>query len=94
MDRFPGWTWVTALQVAQRQVGLPITLGTVAFALIPLSLGLVVGRPVVRGMIRALLPPRLRSALALLWTTDGLEPPGTAARAGKRRAAPLTLPPD
>ena len=70
------WYWMTAMAQAQRQIGTPITALTLAFALIPLSIGLALGRPIVRGLIRALLPPRLRSPLALLWTTHGLEPPG------------------
>ena len=64
-----------AMALAQRQIGPPITAMTLAFAIIPLSIGLALGRPIVRGLIRALLPPRLRSPLALLWTTHGLTPP-------------------
>ncbi len=70
------WVWMTASNLAMRQIGTPITAMTLAFALIPLSIGLALGRPIVRGLIRALLPPRLRSPLALLWTTHGLTPPG------------------
>ena len=67
--------WVTAMTVAEQQLG-PIFCGlSIAFALIPLNLGLFFGRPLTRLLIRALLPPRLRSSLALLWTTDGLDPP-------------------
>ena len=69
--------WVTAMTVAEQQLG-PIFCGlSIAFALIPLNLGLFFGRPFTRLLIRALLPPRLRSSLALLWTTDGLDPPRT-----------------
>jgi hypothetical protein len=80
------WGWTTAMSLAQRQIGPPITAMTLGFALIPLSIGLAVGRPIVRGLVRALLPPRLRSPLALLWTTQGLKPPcpsGGRARAAK-----------
>ena len=72
-----GWNWggLNALTIAQRQIGPPFYIMSLAFAIVPLSLGLVFGRPIVRGLIRALLPPRLRSSLALLWTADGLEPP-------------------
>ena len=72
-----GWGrgWSNAITIAQRQIGPPFYLMSLAFAVVPLSLGLVFGRPIVRGLIRALLPPRLRSSLALLWTADGLEPP-------------------
>ncbi len=69
--------WVTVLSTAEQQLG-PIYCGlSIAFALIPLNLGLVFGRPFTRLLIRALLPPRLRSSLALLWTMDGLDPPRT-----------------
>ncbi len=77
---FGGSSWVPAEQFATQRVGLPVNFATVAFALIPLSVALVVGRSVLRGVIRALLPPRLRGALALLWTADGLDPPGVARR--------------
>jgi hypothetical protein len=78
-----GWGWTLAFQVAHRQVGLPVVAMTLAFTIIPMSLGLVLGRSIVRGLARALLPPRLRSSLALLWTGDGLAPP--AARRSKPR---------
>ncbi len=42
------------------------------------SVGLLIGRSVVRGLVRALLPPRLRSSLALLWTANNLTPPRPA----------------
>ncbi len=70
-----GWGWTNAITIAQRQIGPPFYAMSLLFSIIPLSLGLVFGRPIVRGLIRALLPPRLRSSLALLWTADGLEPP-------------------
>jgi hypothetical protein len=70
-----GWGWMTVDELARRQVGLPVAIGALAFSILPLAAGLVVGRHVMRGTIRALLPPRLRSSLALLWTVDGLEPP-------------------
>ncbi len=70
-----GWGGANAITIAQRQIGPPFYIMSLAFAVVPLSLGLVFGRSIVRGLIRALLPPRLRSSLALLWTADGLEPP-------------------
>lgn len=39
--------------------------------------GIWFGRPLVRLLVRTLLPPSLRGPLALLWTADGLPPPGT-----------------
>ena len=69
--------WATALSAAEHQLG-PIFCGfSIAYALLPLNLGLFFGRPLTRLLIRALLPPRLRNSLALLWTTDGLDPPRT-----------------
>lgn len=35
------------------------------------AIGLLVGRPIARGALHILLPPRLRQHLAFLWTTDG-----------------------
>ena len=47
----------------------------------PLATGLLLGRQTARGLIRALLPPRLRGSLAILWTADGKPPPPGANRA-------------
>jgi len=58
-----------------REVGFPIVLMSLTFAALALSIGLLIGRSVVRGLVRALLPPRLRSSLALLWTAEGLSAP-------------------
>ncbi len=77
--------WVSAISLAQRQVGTPILAASLAFTYLPLVAGLLAGRPIVRGLIRALLPPRMRGALALLWITDGLEPPRVPARRMLRR---------
>ncbi|MDB5305411.1 MAG: hypothetical protein JWM97_2960 [Phycisphaerales bacterium] len=38
--------------------------------LLGLSLGLLAGRPIVRGLLRVLLPPKPRQHLAFLWTVD------------------------
>lgn len=48
---------------------------------LPLAIGLVLGRPVARLLIRFLLPPRLRTPLSVLWTADNLPPPRDSARA-------------
>jgi hypothetical protein len=53
-----------------------------------LAAGLMIGRPVARGLVRLMLPPRLRSSLAVLWLTDGLEPPGTGKRSTPQSAQP------
>jgi len=57
----------------------PIFLGmSVAFGTLCLGIGLVVGRNLIRWLLCLLLPPRLRSPLAMFWLADGLEPPSTA----------------
>lgn len=73
--RSAGWGYIDAATVVQRQIGMPLAIMTLAFVVVPLSVGLLIGRSVVRGLVRALLPPRLRSSLALLWTADNLDPP-------------------
>lgn len=60
---------------ARHQLGLPTLAICMFFCVIPLALGLWLGRPLTRLGVRALLPPRLRSSLALLWTAEGLAPP-------------------
>lgn len=58
-------------QLATRMMITLMTLQT-----IPLMLGLLTGRSIIRQVIRLILPPRQRSSLALLWTVDGMQPPG------------------
>lgn len=68
------------LTVSARDLAV-VTLGPVVFtitdgsAYLGLVLGVLIGRPVVRGLARGLLPPRMRSALAFLWLADGKAPP-------------------
>ncbi len=45
------------------------------FAIVPLAIGVYFGRPILRVMLRAMLPPRLRGPFAVLWTAEGLNPP-------------------
>ncbi|RMH29311.1 MAG: hypothetical protein D6693_02145 [Planctomycetota bacterium] len=58
-----------------------VTLGPALFALadaaayLGLAAGVVAGRSIVRGLARALLPPRMRSSLAFLWLADDKPPP-------------------
>jgi hypothetical protein len=40
-----------------------------------LSLGIILGRSLLRALVRAFLAPRLRSSLAVLWTAEGLAAP-------------------
>ena len=65
------WSWAAARQ----QLGLPALALCMGLCVIPLALGLWLGRPLTRLSVRALLPPRLRWSLALLWTAEGLDPP-------------------
>jgi hypothetical protein len=67
----PNWVW----NAAQSVVGPPMMVGTLLWGLAWLCTGLMIGRPVTRGLITLLLPPRMRGSLAGLWLTDGLEPP-------------------
>jgi hypothetical protein len=60
---------------AHAQIGRWFTIASLIFAFFPLMLGMVLGRPVVRLFVRLLLPPRMRGALAILWTAEGLPPP-------------------
>ena len=53
---------------------LPLMGGTAGLSLL---LGVWQGRRVARTAVRLSLPPRMRSALAILWTRDGLAPPVT-----------------
>jgi hypothetical protein len=67
----PSWYWTGARQqICPRMMVLSL-----AFGAVTLVIGLMVGRSLVRGMIRLLLPPRMRSSLAGLWLADGLNPP-------------------
>jgi len=60
---------------AERIVAPPLLALSLAYAAIPLSIGVLVGRPLARRLIRTLLPPKLRNSLSMLWTTDGYDPP-------------------
>ena len=72
------WSGVVhARELAQQALGWPINLvGLIAFTP-ALIAGLLFGRSIVRGLIRLMLPPRLRGPLATLWLADGLTPPRT-----------------
>lgn len=62
-----------ATETVKRAV-LPLMSGTAALSLL---LGVWQGRRVARTVVRLSLPPRMRSALAILWTRDGLPSPST-----------------
>jgi hypothetical protein len=40
--------------------------------------GVMIGRPLARAVVRACLPPRVRPVLSFLWLADGMEPPSGA----------------
>lgn len=65
-----------ATEVSARLVGLTPFVLSVTLGVVPLWLGMLAGRPIARFMIRMLLAPRQRGALASLWIADGLPPPG------------------
>ena len=67
----PSYPW----DAAEKIVAPPMLALSLAYAVIPLAAGALVGRPLARRLIRTLLPPKLRSSLSLLWTTDGYDPP-------------------
>jgi hypothetical protein len=69
--RPPRWAW----DAARAQLGPAIMVVVLALLTVPLALGLLFGRPCARLAARALLAPRARSALAPLWTAEGLPPP-------------------
>jgi hypothetical protein len=70
---------------AEHVVGPPVTIASLAWGFMWLSLGLMIGRPVARGLVTLMLPPRMRGSLAGLWLTDGLTPPGAGQGTGPRR---------
>jgi hypothetical protein len=78
---FPLNDWYTSTRmrwygrVAEQKIGGPVLIASLLFAWIALCAGLMWGRSIARGMVRLLLPPRLRAPLALLWISDGLAPP-------------------
>jgi hypothetical protein len=61
--------------VARQHIGTVFMYVTVAYTTLPLMIGMTIGRPITRGLVRALLPPRLRGSLAILWTAVGKEVP-------------------
>ncbi len=56
---------------------MPLILAT---TLLATALGVWQGRRIARGVVRLSLPPRMRSALGILWTRDGLAPPSAGPR--------------
>lgn len=61
--------------IAQSQLVVPISAATLVFGALCVALGVWLGRPAARGLVRAMLPPRSRGALAGLWLMEGKSPP-------------------
>lgn len=80
-DGFGPWStysWsddVYARSIAARELGLLPALIALGTGYLGIVLGLLVGRKLVRGVVRLLLPPNLRGSLAVLWHVDGLPSP-------------------
>ena len=68
-DRMWGW------HAAERAICPTVMVLSLGIGAAALATGLMCGRSCVRGLVRALLPPRLRSSLAFLWITDSLPGP-------------------
>jgi hypothetical protein len=58
-------------QVVYGKLIFPLFAMAMPTAAVLFTIGLVLGRAIARGLVRALLPPRLRGPLAILWTSDG-----------------------
>jgi hypothetical protein len=81
------WDWSNdeyprAWDAGRAQLGPPLLWLTLGWCAIALAAGLLLGRSVTRLLIRALLAPRFRGPLAVVWTADGLDPPCTRSREG------------
>lgn len=80
-DGFGPWTgysWsddISTQSVAAREFGLLPAMCALGTGFLGMVFGLLVGRKLVRGVVRLLLPPNLRGSLAVLWHVDGLPSP-------------------
>ncbi len=68
---------VPAQNFAARAYGLAPALIATAVLFAAMALGLLLGRKIVRAIVRLVLPPHLRAPLAALWHVDGLPSPPT-----------------
>ncbi len=68
-----GMIWVR--DASWREIGPRVIGASLLLTWPAMCLGAYIGRPVVRWMVRVLLPPRLRGSLSLLWLSEGLTPP-------------------
>lgn len=74
---------VSSSDLAMWLAGRPVLVASVVLSLVPLWVGMMLGRPLARVMVRVLLPPRSRGALGVLWVTDGLKLPTSGAQRAK-----------
>jgi len=63
-------TIYSARRAAQYQLGLPAIATTFGALIVPLSLGLVFGRSLAKLAVSALLPPKLRGPIAVIWANE------------------------
>jgi hypothetical protein len=69
---------ITARDAAADVLRVPLFVGgliAVGAGLVP---GVLTGRKIARLIVRLALPPRMRTALSILWLSDGLPPPGAS----------------
>lgn len=65
------WGPYAVRAVAMRQVGLPLYLLNFAFIGVLMSVAMLCGRAIARGLVVLFLPPRLRAPFSFLWICDG-----------------------
>ncbi len=75
--------WVSPSEIARESMWLPAVACVFMLWLIAGSVGLMLGRPIARLGVRALLPPTMRGSLAELWFTDN-KPLPTNTRAPRK----------
>lgn len=61
-----------AHNLAERMIGPGVWGATIGVLMVAMGVGAMIGRPVARRVVRALLPPRLVGSFSMLWTCDGL----------------------
>ena len=72
---YAGWTRLDAGDLARMLVWPWTFPTTIALGGVFLILGMLAGRPLARLLARTVLPDRFVQALAILWTSEGREPP-------------------
>lgn len=65
------WYWNPGYQKAKAQIGWPLSPIGVVVGIGAIWAGMLIGRPIARGLVLLFLPPRLRAPLSFLWITDG-----------------------